>query len=202
MWYINYCISLGGRGAGSMDALAMRGRVHGLRRFWLTRGENKDHRHHTDADERANLLTQVHIITILSSLSSSLRSFVDDTQHTTHKSLLFSAFISRSFIFVSVPNPHQMCTSDGHAAPACLRRYFGCLLNAGNKHGHAKKTHKSKHNMPLLVDMAASITAGFCRSHFLCDLYTRCLCLVYPIIIHTTTRAYYTFSAAGTATNV
>ena len=102
--------------------------------------------------------------------SSSLRSLVDDTQHTTHKSLLFSAFISRSFIFVSVPNPHQMCTSDGHAASACLRRYFGCLLNAGNKHGHAKKTHKSKHNMPLLVDAAASITAGFCQSHFLCDL--------------------------------
>ena len=72
-----------------MDALAMRGRVHGLRRFWLTRGENKDHRHHTDADERANLLAQVHIITILSSLSFSLRSLVDDTQ-TQHKELVSS----------------------------------------------------------------------------------------------------------------
>ena len=101
--------------------------------------------------------------------------------------MLFSAFISRSFIFVSVPNPHQMCTSDGHAAPACLRRYFGCLLNAGNKHGHAKKTHKSKHNMPLLIDAAASITAGFCQSHFLCDLYTRCY-VWFIILQYTITR--------------
>ena len=49
----------------------------------------QDHRHHTDADERANLLAQVHIITILSSLSFCLRSLVDDTQ-TQHKELVSS----------------------------------------------------------------------------------------------------------------
>ena len=69
----------------------------------------------------------------------------------------------------------------------------GATLVAGNKHGHAKKTHKSKHNMPLLIDAAASITAGFCQSHFLCDLYTRCLCLVYPIIIHNNTSILHIF---------
>ena len=66
------------------DALAMRGRVVGLRRLWLRRGQKKDHRHHrklpTNADGRANPLEQVHIIKILSSLSFSLRSLVDNTQ--------------------------------------------------------------------------------------------------------------------------
>ena len=164
VYRLSYFVEL--RLAASLACASLsRRRVLGLRRFPARARRKQDHRHHTDADERANLLAQVHIITILSTLSSSLRSFVDDT-HTTHKSLLFSEFISRSFIFVSVPNPYQMCTSDGHAAPACLRRYFGCLLNAGNKHGHAKKTHKSKHNMPLLIDAAASITAGFVKATF------------------------------------
>ena len=59
----------------------MQGRVLGLRRFRLKRGEKKDRRHHTDADQRANLLfKEVHYITILSSLSFSLRSLVDGTQ--------------------------------------------------------------------------------------------------------------------------
>ena len=72
-----------------MDALAMRGRVLGLRRFPARARRKQDHRHHTDADERANLLAQVHIITILSSLSFCLRSLVDDTQ-TQHKELVSS----------------------------------------------------------------------------------------------------------------
>ena len=71
----------------------------GLRRFWLTRGENKDHRHHTDADERANLLAQVHIITILSSLPSSLRSFVDDTL--THNTQILVVFrVHFTFVYL------------------------------------------------------------------------------------------------------
>ena len=42
--------------AALLDAVAMRRRVLGLRRFRLKPGEKKDRRHHTDADQRANLL--------------------------------------------------------------------------------------------------------------------------------------------------
>ena len=74
---------------GLRDALAMRGRVLGLRRFLARARRKQDHRHHTDADERANLLAQVHIITILSSLSFCLRALVDGPQ-TQHKELVSS----------------------------------------------------------------------------------------------------------------
>ena len=149
MWYIDYHISLSF--ASRRALLARRYRDDAFLAcgaFPLGRGENKI---------TGIILTLMNVQICLHryTLSRSFQPFpplcdlllmTHNTQHTKHKS-----FISRSFIFVSVPNPYQMCTSDGHAAPACLRRYFGCLLNAGNKHGHAKKTRKSKHNMPLFA---------------------------------------------------
>ena len=135
------CISLSGRSRGAaMTPSLWRRRDLGLRRFWLTRGENQDHRHHTDADGRANLLAQVHIITILSSLSSSLRSLVDDTQHTHNTQILFVFRVHFTFVYLrfcpeSSPDVH-------------LRRACSVSLPAALLWLPAKRRQQSNTTMP------------------------------------------------------
>ena len=71
------------------DAVAIATAFLGLRRFELTRVENKITGTILTLMNVPICLKEVHIITILSSLSFSLRSPVDDTQ-TQHKELVSS----------------------------------------------------------------------------------------------------------------
>ena len=98
VYRLSYFVEL--RLAASLACASLsRRRVLGLRRFPARARRKQDHRHHTDADERANLLAQVHIITILSSLPSSLRSFVDDTL--THNTQILVVFrVHFTFVYL------------------------------------------------------------------------------------------------------
>ena len=74
----------------------------------------------------------------------------------------------------SLPDVHLIRAHAASTWPAALL-CFACIMQARKvRPCHTQQDAQKKHSVLLFIDIAA----GLCQSHFLCDLYTRCLCLV------------------------
>ena len=138
----------------------------GLRRFWLTRGENKDHRHHTDADERANLLqrgTHYHDPFIRFLLFAISCWWHTNTTQRAGKFLTISACMFVSFVCVCASIPYWQRALCG--ARACGATLVACYTQATNTTRHTQQQVQSKELLRCWLSPKPTWSTGFSENH-------------------------------------